>query len=203
MNLSEAYYRLVDYMNTGGPVMIPLAMDSLALWFLVIDRMLFFTRLSRKNMDLATAVRHVRENRLPDPDHYRGVVSLLVAEFISRRAGSPDIDRFVLDEAVMKTRRLLCAHLTLLGVLAAIAPLLGLLGTVMGMVTTFNVLAVHGTGNARAVAAGISEALVTTQTGLMIAIPGIYMKNILERKAGILRHRLSVTGFYIKRHLGS
>ncbi len=201
MNLPDPVYRLMDYMSTGGPVMVPLALDSLVLWVLIFDRALFFRRLYWKNMDMRTAVEHIRENRMPDPEQYRGVVSMLVAEFLSRRAGSPGLDRLILDETVIRVRHLLSSHLSLLGVLAAVAPLLGLLGTVMGMVTTFDVLAVHGTGNAKAVAAGISEALITTQTGLMIAIPGMYMKTILDRRAGILRQRVTATGFYIKRHL--
>jgi len=201
LNLYEPFFRLADYMNTGGPVMIPLAIDSFVLWALVIDRALFFRRLTRRNMPVETALVHIRENRMPDPEKYRGAVSMLVAEFLSRRAGSPGIDRMILDETVMRIRHMLSAHLPLIGVLAAVAPLLGLLGTVIGMMTTFDVLAIHGTGNAGAVAAGISEALVTTQTGLIVAIPGLYMKSILERKAGILRQRITATGFHLKRHL--
>lgn len=203
MNLPDPVYRLIDYISTGGPVMIPLALDSFLLWVLVIDRALFFRRLNLRNMDLHTALEHVKTNRMPDPDKYRGAVSMLVAEFISRRAGTPGLDRLILDETVMRLRHMLSSHLSLLGVLAAVAPLLGLLGTVMGMVTTFDVLAIHGTGNAKAVAAGISEALITTQTGLMVAIPGLYMKTILDRRAGILRQRVTATGFYLKRHLGN
>jgi hypothetical protein len=61
-------------------------------------------------------------------------------------------------------------------VLAAVAPLLGLLGTVTGMIATFDVLAVFGTGNAKAMAGGISEALITTQTGLLVALPDFTCK---------------------------
>ncbi len=202
MNPYEPLYRLADYLSTGGPVMVPLAIDSLVLWVLIMDRALFFRRLYIKNMDLKTAVEHIRSNRMPDPAKYRGVVSMLVARFLSRRSGVTSIDRLIVDETVSGISHILSSHLSLLGVLAAVAPLLGLLGTVLGMITTFDVLAVHGTGNARAVAGGISEALVTTQTGLMVAIPGMYMKSILDRRAGILKQRVAAAGFYIKRHLG-
>ncbi len=201
MNLYEPAYRLMDYMDTGGAVMVPLALDSLVLWVLIIDRLLFFRRLSWKNMELETAVAHIRENRMPDPDRYRGVVSMLVAQFISRRTGTTNLDRLILEETVTRVHHVIRAYLSVLGVLAAIAPLLGLLGTVLGMITTFDVLAVHGTGNARAMAGGISEALITTQTGLMIAIPGLYMKSLLDRQASQLGQKVSVAGFYIRRHL--
>ena len=201
MNLPDPVYRLIDYMSTGGPVMIPLALDSIVLWVLIFDRAFFFRRLYRKNMDSNTALAYIKENRMPDHEQYRGVVSMLVAEFISSRSGRAGLDRLILDETVMRIRHLLSSHLTLVGVLAAIAPLLGLLGTVMGMITTFDVLAVHGTGNAKAMAGGISEALITTQTGLMVAIPGMYMKTLLDRRAGILKYRITATGYYIKRHL--
>ncbi len=201
MNLSDPVYRLMDYMSTGGKVMIPLAVDSLVLWLLIIDRAIFFRRLYLKNMSLQTAREHIRKNQMPDPMRYRGIISMLVAEFISHRSGSPSLDRLILDETVIKVKHLLSSHLALLGVLAAIAPLLGLLGTVLGMITTFDVLAVHGTGNARAMAGGISEALITTQTGLMVAIPGMYFKGILERRAVILREKAGAAGYYLKRHI--
>lgn len=91
--------------------------------------------------------------------------------------------------------------LALIGVLAAIAPLLGLLGTVVGMITTFNSIALFGTGNARAMAGGISEALITTQTGLLIAIPGLYMRNFLQRRAGNLKHQVESLALSLKRQL--
>jgi biopolymer transport protein ExbB len=61
------------------------------------------------------------------------------------------------------------------------------------------VLAVFGTGNAKAMAGGISEALITTQTGLLVAIPGLYMKGFLDRRARNLQQRIAVVGFYLKR----
>ena len=89
----------------------------------------------------------------------------------------------------------------LIRVLIAICPLLGLLGTVTGMITTFDVLAVFGTGNAKAMAGGISEALITTQTGLLVAIPGLYMKGFLERRARRLQQRIAAVGYHLRRQL--
>jgi biopolymer transport protein ExbB len=71
-----------------------------------------------------------------------------------------------------------------------VAPLLGLLGTVSGMVKTFVVIAEFGTGNARALASGISEALITTQTGLVVAVPGLFMASFLLRRSNGLLERI-------------
>lgn len=194
-------YRMEEYFHGGGIVMVPLAAVSLVMWVLIINRVLYFRRLYRKNMDTRTAWAHIRDNRLPDPAYYRGAVSMLVAAFMENRSGSSTLDRFILDETVLKTNRSLDDYLGTIGALAAVAPLMGLLGTVIGMIVTFDVLAVFGTGNPRAMSGGISEALITTQTGLLVAIPGLYMKNFLDRRAHKLKQRVAVVGYYLRRRL--
>ncbi len=198
---TEALLPLEDYLATGGMTMVPLLGVCLLMWFLIIDRVLFFRRLQRHKMPLEVALVHVRENRLPNGHDYQGLIAVLVMEFISRRNNSSE-DGPLLEALVAKHSRRVTAYLPLIGVLAAVAPLLGLLGTVTGMMTTFDVLALFGTGNARALASGISEALITTQSGLLIAIPGLYMKGFLERRAGTLQQRLTLFGYCLKRHLG-
>lgn len=200
-DLLTAIYQMGQYFESGGIVMFPLAAISLVMWLLIIDRALYFRRLYRKNMSTHTAWEHISENRMPDPAYYQGAISVLVAEFISSRSGDPALDRFILDETVLKINRSLDDHLATIGTLAAAAPLMGLLGTVIGMIVTFDVIAVFGTGNARAMAGGISEALITTQTGLLVAIPGMYMKGFLERRAHKLKQRTSVIGYYLRRQL--
>lgn len=196
-----AYLELEVYLQTGGIVMLPLAASSVLMWFLILDRVIFFRRLYRKNMNFQTARDHVHTGRMPDPKQYGGAISLLVACFLQARTGNPELDRFILDETVMRINRSLGDYLSVIGVLAAMTPLLGLLGTVTGMIATFDVLAVFGTGNARAMADGISEALITTQTGLLVAIPGLYMKGFLDRRAGNLRKRIAAAGLYLRRQL--
>ncbi len=195
------YLTLEEYLRTGGLAMVPLAMVSLVMWLLIIERILFFRRLYRKNMNAPTAWEHVRKNRMPDPAQYRGAVSLLVARFLDRRSHEQTLDRFILDETVLTLNRSLNDYLAVIGVLAAVAPLLGLLGTVMGMIDTFDILAVFGTGNAKGMSGGISEALVTTQTGLLVAIPGLYMKGFLDRRAHNLKQHIARVGYYLRRRL--
>jgi len=193
--------RLESYLRTGGVVMIPLGIVCLLMWMLIVDRVFFFRRLLRKNMSSQTAWEHIRENRRPDPERYRGAIALLVVEFLRRRGDDHSLDGSILDETVQNINRHLVDYLAVIGVLAAIAPLLGLLGTVTGMMTTFDVLAVFGTGNAKAMANGISEALITTQTGLLIAIPGLYMKGFLDRRARNLQQHITAAGYHLRRHL--
>ena len=59
-------------------------------------------------------------------------------------------------------------------------------------------MALFGTGNVKGMAGGISEALITTQTGLVIAIPGLYMKNFLDRRAHNARHQVAAAGYYLR-----
>ena len=181
--------------------MVPLLGVSFVMWLLIISRALYFRRLYRKNMNSRAAWEHIAENRLPDPTLYRGAVSLLVSDFIRRKSGNRTLDRFILDESVLKINRTFDDYLGTIGALASIAPLMGLLGTVIGMIATFDVLAVFGTGNIRAMSGGISEALITTQTGLLVAIPGLYMKGFLDRRAHKLKQRIAVVGYYLRRRL--
>ena len=71
-----------------------------------------------------------------------------------------------------------------------VAPLMGLLGTVIGMIETFDVISLFGTGNAKAMAGGISVALVTTQSGLVVAIPGLFVSGFLARRSRRLESAL-------------
>lgn len=199
-NLIHHHFLLfLNYFESGGPLMVPLLAVSLIMWLLIIERTIFLGRLYRKNMSLKLVEEHIRENRYPDPAQYRGAMALLVGRFLELRSGDRELDRFILDETVLSINHRLNSHLATIGVLAAIAPFLGLLGTVTGMIATFDVLAIFGTGNSKAMAGGISEALITTQTGLLLAVPGLYMKNFLSRRASNLQHRLSTAGMYLRR----
>ncbi|MBT8136341.1 MAG: MotA/TolQ/ExbB proton channel family protein [Gammaproteobacteria bacterium] len=81
-------------------------------------------------------------------------------------------------------------HLLLMKALMAVLPLLGLLGTVTGMIRVFDVMAVMGTGNARAMAGGVSQATIPTMAGLVAALSGLYFVTLLDRKASTSVERL-------------
>ena len=128
----EPWYRLTEYFRTGGPVMMPLLLVSLLMWLLIVERAISLRRLSRAAMTGPQAWKHIRDNRVPKPGQ-GGVVGLLVARFLDRKSGNHVLDRCILDELVFSLNRSLHRSLPLIGVLAAVAPLLGLLGTVTGM----------------------------------------------------------------------
>ncbi|WP_321532877.1 MotA/TolQ/ExbB proton channel family protein [uncultured Desulfuromonas sp.] len=192
------WYPIEDYLSAGGLVMLPLAVVSLLLWALIVHKLVTLKALYRPTKSEDHMVRV-----LDNAGHavLSGVQGQLIREFFRRRSGDAQLDSHIVDEASMAVSHPLERGLTLIGVLAAIAPLLGLLGTVVGMIATFNSIAVFGTGNARAMAGGISEALITTQTGLLIAIPGLYMRNFLQRRAGNLTHQVESLALTLKRQL--
>lgn len=198
--MDEFVYQMTTYIRSGGVVMVPILCVSIVMWILIFNRLFFLHRLYVKNMPRAMAGELVRDNQWPE-DTYQGANAFLVREFLSRRSASvsdPDLDEHILDETVMALIASLDQYLALIGVLSAVAPLMGLLGTVVGMMETFDVITVFGTGNVRAMASGISVALVTTQTGLMISIPGLYMSGWLNRRASNLKHRIASTAMYLK-----
>lgn len=197
---TEILYSIEYYMRSGGIVMIPILTVSFFMWILIINRLLFLHRLYIKNISRDMAGQLVKNNQAPD-EKYQGANSLLVREFLADRSHDPILDDFILDETVVRLVSSLDTHLATIRILAGIAPLLGLLGTVTGMMDTFDVITVFGTGNARAMAGGISIALITTQTGLMVSIPGLYMSGFLAKRALNVKYRIAATGIYLKRFL--
>lgn len=92
-------------------------------------------------------------------------------------------------EIIIKELLQLNKHIKTIFVLAAVAPLLGLLGTICGIMKTFEVLAYAGAGTAKLVASGISEALITTQVGLVVAIPGYFAATQLAKKTNLVKYQ--------------
>ena len=95
-----------------------------------------------------------------------------------------------LDEAILKEMPPVQKRLGTLALLAAVAPLLGLLGTVTGIIETFQSITLYGTGDPRVMSGGISQALVTTVMGLIVAIPLLLMHSFLSSRSNNLIHIL-------------
>ena len=188
-----------EYLHPGGLVMIPLILISLWMWALIVERVLYFRRIDKDNVDLKQAVKMLSGAHLPETSN--GLQIRVVASFLKERTGNKKLDRDILDQCAMREMFSLKRYLSVIAVLAAVAPLFGLLGTVTGMMTTFNVIALFGTGNARAMAGGISEALITTQSGLLVAIPGLFMSAFLIRRANRLESRLNEVVMTLKRNV--
>ncbi|HBY86454.1 MAG TPA: hypothetical protein DEO86_11310 [Colwellia sp.] len=100
---------------------------------------------------------------------------------ISKKYHSTERDDLLFDQ-LMRTKRIVERGLSTIAVTASVAPLLGLLGTVSGMIQTFKLMTLFGAGDANAVSGGISESLVTTELGLIVAIPALVAHAIMSRR---------------------
>lgn len=179
--------------------MIPLLLCSCLMWTLILDRVLYFYSLEKNDIKLEQLLPISRQKQIPES--FDGMNAFLARNFQAYRTGDPMVDRGILDECALVIQAKLNHFLSIIAVLAAISPLFGLLGTVTGMISTFNVITLFGTGNAKAMAGGISEALITTQSGLMVAIPGLFMSVLLFKRSARLQNHLKETVMALKRSI--
>jgi biopolymer transport protein ExbB len=192
-------WQAVDYLKQGGWIMIPLLGFSVLMWMFILERWYAYRALNSKDIEITGAVSALEEGCCESG--LEGLRARLVCDFLAMKIGDPEVDRRILSQCTLSLRNTLRGRLAAIAVLAGVAPLLGLLGTVLGMVETFDVISVFGTGNARAMAGGISVALVTTQSGLIIAIPGLFISGALARRARNLENRLDEIAVILDRHI--
>jgi biopolymer transport protein ExbB len=103
----------------------------------------------------------------------------------------PETLELKMAEAVLSETPKLESGLTLLKIIAAVAPLMGLLGTVTGMIITFQAITIFGAGDPKAMAGGISSALVTTVLGLLVAIPTVLLHTVVNGRSQRIIHVLN------------
>ncbi|MGB5425726.1 MAG: MotA/TolQ/ExbB proton channel family protein, partial [Gammaproteobacteria bacterium] len=144
---------------------------------------LVLLRLTTLGRVAAKMYRQLQEPGQATEDNPLGRVLLAAGD-----AGERDIDaiELLLDEAILRETPALQRGLGLLKLLAAVAPLLGLLGTVTGMILTFQSITLFGTGDPKLMAGGISQALVTTVLGLIVAIPLLFSHTLLASRSRTL-----------------
>ncbi|MFP4475641.1 MAG: MotA/TolQ/ExbB proton channel family protein [Desulfatibacillaceae bacterium] len=176
-----------EQVRAGGPIVWPILAIAALAAILVAERLVFLLRvrtnterLMSEVVDLAgkndwDACAQACERRGDRP-----VPRVLMAGIGCRHMCREDMEN-VLSEAILREIPRIERFLPTLGMLAAIAPLLGLLGTVTGMINTFHVITFAGTGDPRLMSGGISEALVTTMLGLGVAIPVTVAHTLLSR----------------------
>jgi len=182
---------LIQIFEAGGPVMWPLAICSLVALAIIIERLLNL-RFSRVlNPAIVERVTALTEGGRADraievcrqnPGIYTNIV--LAGLELSQR-GEALAKEAVEDAGRHETARL-NRYLGTLGTIAGISPLLGLLGTVTGMIEVFDTIAKAGAGQAAQLSSGISQALITTATGLLIAIPALVAHNFFQEKAAAI-----------------
>lgn len=168
---------LQDQLKSGGILVLPILLVGFAAIVLTLERLIFLGRV-RYNTD--ALMQNVTELVLEGdfdtalettrPHRNKPTGRVLMAGLIHRHENREIIESAISETILIQAPRLE-RFISTLKVLAAVAPLLGLLGTVTGMINTFQAITTHGTGDPRLMAGGISEAMVTTQVGLAVAIP--------------------------------
>ena len=170
---------MIDYLTAGGWVMLPLLICSVLLISIVIERIWFLQkRLVSPEGLLRTFINHSKDQSITIQQQDSYVESSSLGELLVTAYRFKDKPRNIVEDKVVEAssnvRMKLERNLNMLGIIASISPLLGLLGTVVGMITVFaNINLVDGSSNSDLLASGISEALITTAFGLLVAVPGL------------------------------
>ncbi|WP_028581545.1 MotA/TolQ/ExbB proton channel family protein [Desulfogranum japonicum] len=190
MEILENLWMLIE---VGGPVMIPIFLVSGWLWGLIALKADWVWRTGRDQISLSDAMICLKSGQVSPSNSPR---ALAINHFMTTdngtRCQNKDADKLLFDAAIRKQAGAIQKYIPTIIILAAVAPLLGLFGTVSGMVETFKVIGMYGMGNAQAMASGIKEAMITTQAGLLVAIPGIFIGQVLKKKANNIQQDLLV-----------
>ena len=186
-----------NILSLGGPTALPLLIASIFSLAVIIEKTLFFARYKGSNTRLIKKVEMLLEEgdtmaALNQLKGKRGPAVKMLSTAVKHYSEDPERIRELLQIVGENEIKKMERHLPILDVVAMVSPLLGLLGTVLGIISSFNILgATAGVGNPAQVSGGIAAALISTAIGLIIAIPTAifysYFYNIVERKA----HRLN------------
>jgi biopolymer transport protein ExbB len=178
---------LLEVVQAGGWLMTPILLCSIIAAAICIERLwtLKPSRIAPRHT-LATVWGWLKKdefdaNRLKQLRKGSPLGEILAAVLVNHRRGRGAMKESV-EEAAGQVLHDLERYLTALGTIAAIAPLLGLLGTVIGMIDVFTVIRLEGTGDPNELAGGISEALITTAAGISVAIPALIFHRFFTRR---------------------
>jgi biopolymer transport protein ExbB len=157
--LSQPYMAVTELVEGGGPYVVWIFLSCLVMWALVFERWLYFSFVLPRESGKALA--RWRERT----DH---------TSWCARQIRQAMISRF---------RVGMTTNMRLLKVLVPLAPLLGLVGTVSGMLEVFDSMALRGSADARTMASGVSHAMICTMTGLAVSITGLYPVHYFDSRA--------------------
>ena len=167
LNPATALAGLRNFLETGGDVLVVIMVATFFLWALIVERYWYFW------------------------SAHGGVVKKALNTWSDRSDHKSWHAHRVREQLLSEVRQSTQANLNMIKALVAIAPLLGLLGTVTGMVEVFDVMAFTGSSNARAMAAGVSKATIPTMAGMVASLSGLYFSSALERRAKRSMQRVS------------
>ena len=188
IKIEQTRETIYQHIRSGGPVMIPILGLALAALIVAIFKFIELSAVkTASSKDLETVLDGVnsgdQEGALKHASSIRGPFGDLLSAAVNHATDSKELIEEVLYERMLNVQPKLEKMLPFIALTAGSAPLLGLLGTVTGMINTFKLITVFGTGDAKSLSSGISEALVTTEFGLYIAIPALLLHAVLNRKA--------------------
>lgn len=187
-----------ELLVSGGPVLVAIILMSVYAVYIFIER---FFKLRKERVDTSTLMARVNaavrerdlESALAACEQNGGPVArVLRAALVRLPYGRPAVEA-AFEEATLGEEQTLTRGLRPLAIIAQIAPMLGLLGTVTGMIVAFSEIAKYGSGDASILALGIGQALVTTAAGLIVAIPVLvghgYLSSLVDRILGEIDRR--------------
>ena len=189
----------LEHLKKGGAVMVPILGLGIAALLIALLR---WVNLSQNRLvspeDLQLVLSCIKAGNVQKAKEHaakiKGAVGDILATAIENCWEKTEYIEEILYERMLSAKPSLQRMLPFIALTAATAPLLGLLGTVTGMINTFNMITVFGTGDPRMLSAGISEALITTKFGLVVAVPALIGHAVVSRKAkGILGSMEQVT----------
>ena len=191
-----------ELISAGGPFMWPLLACSILIITISIERSWFLQNRLVSPKGLSGQIIKLLDNGLmskkqtSEISHLSSLGFLLINCIKYKDLQRENLESKI-EEKAMEVKYTLERNLTMLGTIATISPLLGLLGTVVGVITAFTGLTETSGANPDLLAAGISQALITTAFGLLIAVPGLVLHKYFEQKINYLLINLQkeVSGF--------
>ncbi|WP_262694232.1 MotA/TolQ/ExbB proton channel family protein [Kordiimonas aquimaris] len=157
--LNDAFDAIRAFMEQGGNVLFLILAVTFIMWVLIIERMWFYTLEYRKQRNRVIGTWEARSER---KSWYAHKIRTAMISEINHN---------------------LFQGVSLIKTLVALCPLVGLLGTVTGMIEVFDVMGSQGSSNARAMAAGVSKATIPTMAGMVAALSGVFLSTYIERRA--------------------
>jgi biopolymer transport protein ExbB len=182
---------MLAWIIKGGPVMAPLLLCSVISFAIIVERCLSLRRNRILKYEVLQRIEELlRDRKIPEATtlckrYPSAMTRILLAAILNHDKSRQEIKE-IIEDAGRQEVPVLERYLTILGTIASISVLLGLLGTVTGMIRTFNAIAALGYGHPEALASGISEALVATASGLGITIPTLVLYNFFTSKVDSL-----------------
>jgi biopolymer transport protein ExbB len=169
---------MFEIVKAGGPVMVPIILASIVAAAIFLERLWTLQRRRVLPAELTEKVwKWVEQRQIQDKHILALQQNSPLGKILAAGLANRHRDRSIIKEAIEDTGRHVVHELErfigTLGTIASISPLLGLLGTVVGMIRTFNAIQTEGVGDPAALGGGIAEALITTAAGLTVAIPAL------------------------------